>query len=175
MLSVSGHKIHGPKGVGFVYKKVLKLNRSYTGGHERGQRSGTENVPSIVGLAEAIRVSAASAAAKENVMAVKKYLAEGILREIPKTHINGPSVEEASPYVLNVSFNGLKRGASSCWRKRKYMFRLEVHAAEEKGSSVLSAMGLRRQNRGCDTFQLQQVQYCGGSGRMSASLRKNGF
>ena len=107
MLSVSGHKIHGPKGVGFLYiKKGLKVKPFiYGGGHERGQRSGTENVPSIVGLAEAIRVSAAeSAAAKENVMAVKKYLAEGILREIPKTHINGPSVEEASPYVLNVSF-----------------------------------------------------------------------
>lgn len=80
-------------------KKGLKVKPFiYGGGHERGQRSGTENVPSIVGLAEAIRVSAdESAAAKENVMAIKKYLAEGILREIPKTHINGPSVEEASP------------------------------------------------------------------------------
>lgn len=147
MLSVSGHKIHGPKGVGFLYiKKGLKVKPFiYGGGHERGQRSGTENVPSIVGLAEAIRVSAAeSAAAKENVMAVKKYLAEGILREIPKTHINGPSVEEASPYVLNVSFNGLRSEVllHALEEKEIYVSAGSACSSKKKGSSVLSAMGL---------------------------------
>ena len=147
MLSVSGHKIHGPKGVGFLYiKKGLKVKPFiYGGGHERGQRSGTENVPSIVGLAEAIRVSAdESAAAKENVMAIKKYLAEGILREIPKTHINGPSVEEASPYVLNVSFNGLRSEVllHALEEKEIYVSAGSACSSKKKGSSVLSAMGL---------------------------------
>ncbi|GFI61684.1 cysteine desulfurase IscS [Clostridiales bacterium] len=147
ILSMSGHKIHGPKGVGFFYmKNGLKVKPIiYGGGHERGQRSGTENTPSIVGLAEAVRIGLEEQAiAKENVLAVKKVLAEGIL-QIPRTHINGPDIEEASPYVLNVSFNGLKSevllhaleqdgiyvsAGSACGSRKK------------KASSVLSALGI---------------------------------
>lgn len=86
MLSMSGHKIHGPKGVGFFYmKKGLKVRPIiYGGGHERGQRSGTENTPSIVGLGEAVRLACNHMDEHlKNVMEVKRTLAEGILSEIP--------------------------------------------------------------------------------------------
>lgn len=80
MLSVSGHKVHGPKGVGFFYmKKGLKVKPIiFGGGHERGLRSGTENTPSIVGLAEAVKIDMAEMdKAVEHVKLVKKTLAEG--------------------------------------------------------------------------------------------------
>lgn len=141
MLSMSGHKIHGPKGVGIFYmKKGLKVKPFiYGGGHERGMRSGTENAPSIVGLAEAVRIGIEEQErAKENVMAVKKRLAEGILSEIPKTHINGPSIEEASPYVLNVSFNGVRS-------------EVLLHALEEKGIYVSAGSACNSKKKGTST------------------------
>ena len=148
MLSMSGHKIHGPKGIGIFYmRKGLKVKPViFGGGHERGQRSGTENAPSIVGLAEAVKIGLAEQdKAKENVMAVKKRLAEGILNEIPKTHINGPSIEEASPYVLNVSFNCLRSEVllHSLEEKGIYVSAGSACNSKKKGSSsVLAAMGL---------------------------------
>lgn len=147
MLSMSGHKIHGPKGVGIFYmKKGLKVKPViYGGGHERGQRSGTENAPSIVGLAEAVKIGIEQQdKAKENVIAVKKRLAEGILSEIPKTHINGPSVEEASPYVLNISFNGIRSEVllHALEEKEIYVSAGSACSSKKKGSSVLSALGL---------------------------------
>lgn len=148
MLSMSGHKIHGPKGIGIFYmKKGLKVKPIiYGGGHEMGQRSGTENAPSIVGLAEAVKIGLKEQEkAKENVMAVKKTLAEGILRDIPKTHINGPSIEEASPYVLNVSFNGIRSEVllHALEEKKIYVSAGSACNSKKKGSSsVLAALGL---------------------------------
>lgn len=148
MLSMSGHKIHGPKGIGIFYmKKGLKVKPIiYGGGHERGQRSGTENAPSIVGLAEAVKIGLKEQEkAKENVMAVKKTLAEGILRDIPKTHINGPSIEEASPYVLNISFNGVRSEVllHALEEKEIYVSAGSACNSKNKGSSsVLAALGL---------------------------------
>ena len=128
MLSASGHKIHGPKGVGIFYmKKGLKLKPIiFGGGHESGMRAGTENTPSIVGMAEAVRIDIAEIdVAKENVMAVKTTLVEGILNEIENVYINGPNLEEGSPYVLNMSFLGLKS-------------EVLLHALEEEGIYVSS-------------------------------------
>ena len=148
MLSMSGHKIHGPKGVGFFYmKKGLKVKPIiYGGGHERGKRSGTENTPSIVGLGEAVRLACSNMDEHlENVMKVKRTLAEGILSEIPKTHINGPSLEEGSPYVLNVSFNGLRSEVllHSLEEKEINVSAGSACNSKKKGAStVLSALGL---------------------------------
>lgn len=148
MLSVSGHKIHGPKGVGFFYmKKGLRVKPIiFGGGHERGQRSGTENTPSIVGLAEAVKIDLAEMDnASKNVMLVKKTLAQGILSEIPNTYINGPSLDEGSPYVLNVSFEGLKSEVllHSLEENEIYVSAGSACNSKKKGAStVLSALGL---------------------------------
>lgn len=148
MLSMSGHKIHGPKGVGFFYmKKGLKVRPIiYGGGQERGQRSATENTPGIAGLAKAVELAMENMdASHEKVMEVKRTLAEGILRDIPKTHINGPSIEEASPYVLNVSFNGLRSEVllHALEEKEIYVSAGSACSSKKKGGShVLRSLGL---------------------------------
>ena len=148
MLSMSGHKIHGPKGVGFFYmKKGLKVRPIiYGGGQERGQRSATENTPGIFGLAKAVELAMENMdASHEKVMEVKRTLAEGILRDIPKTHINGPSIEEASPYVLNVSFNGLRSEVllHALEEKEIYVSAGSACSSKKKGGShVLRSLGL---------------------------------
>ena len=148
MLSVSGHKVHGPKGVGFFYmKKGLKVKPIiFGGGHERGQRSGTENTPSIVGFAEAVKIDMAEMdKAVEHVKLVKKTLAEGILNSIPMTYINGPSIEEGSPYVLNIGFEGLRSEVllHSLEEKEIYVSAGSACNSKKKGAStVLSALGI---------------------------------
>lgn len=148
MLSMSGHKIHGPKGVGFFYmKKGLKVRPIiYGGGQERGQRSATENTPGIAGLAKAVELAMENMdASHEKVMEVKRTLAEGILRDIPKTHINGPSIEDASPYVLNVSFNGLRSEVllHALEEKEVYVSAGSACSSKKKGGShVLRSLGL---------------------------------
>ena len=148
MLSMSGHKIHGPKGVGFFYmKKGLKVRPIiYGGGQERGQRSATENTPGIVGLAKAVELAMENMEKSHNtVMEIKKTLADGILKEIPKTHINGPSIEEASPYVLNVSFNGLRSEVllHALEEKEIYVSAGSACSSKKKGGShVLRSLGL---------------------------------
>lgn len=148
MLSVSGHKIHGPKGIGFFYmKKGLRVKPIiFGGGHERGQRSGTENTPSIVGLSEAVKIDLAEMDyASTNVMLVKRTMAERILNEIPNTYINGPSIDEGSPYVLNMSFEGLKSEVllHSLEENKIYVSAGSACNSKKKGAStVLSALGL---------------------------------
>ena len=148
MLSMSGHKIHGPKGVGFFYmKKGLKVRPIiYGGGQEKGQRSATENTPGIVGLAKAVELAMENMEKSHNtVMEIKKTLADGILKEIPKTHINGPSIEEASPYVLNVSFNGLRSEVllHSLEESEIYVSAGSACSSKKKGGShVLRSLGL---------------------------------
>ena len=147
MLSVSGHKIHGPKGTGFFYmKKGLRVKPFiYGGGQESGHRSGTENTPGIAGLAVAVKAAMEAKGSLENIMQVKKTLAEGILRDIPRTHINGPDIEEASPYVLNVSFNGVRSEVllHSLEENEIYVSAGSACNSKKKGqSSVLKSMGL---------------------------------
>lgn len=106
LYSLSAHKIHGPKGVGalaMVGKPPLAA-RMLGGGQEEGLRSGTENMPGIVGLAEAIACFNQLNEAVEKMFALKLRLAEGLLRALPESRINGPAPELGAPHILNVSF-----------------------------------------------------------------------
>ncbi len=106
LYSLSAHKIHGPKGVGalaMVGKPPLAA-RMLGGGQEEGLRSGTENMPGIVGLAEAIACFNQLNEAAEKMFALKLRLAEGLLRALPESRINGPAPELGAPHILNVSF-----------------------------------------------------------------------
>lgn len=105
MLSASGHKINGPKGIGFLYvrKGVRLTNLIHGGQQERGRRAGTENVPGIVGLGAA----AAEASEKLEKRAVyeaelRDYMIERILKEIPYVRLNGHK-EKRLPNNVNVS------------------------------------------------------------------------
>ena len=109
MISVSGHKIHAPKGVGALYvKKGTRIkNLHLGGGQEKGLRPGTENTAAIIGFGLASETAAkAMDESFKQVSEVKKALFDGI-SELEDIYING-SLENSSPYILNVSFKGVK-------------------------------------------------------------------
>lgn len=109
MLSVSGHKFHGPKGVGFLYarKGILLTNIIYGGAQERSKRAGTENMASIVGLATAIKEATDNLEQNaEKVTAMRNRLIDG-LKGIERSRING-DLEHHLPGTLNMCFEGIE-------------------------------------------------------------------
>lgn len=106
LLSLSGHKLHAPKGVGALYvKKGIRFRPFIVGGHqERGRRAGTENVPSIVALGKAAELSQ-SHLPEENtrVRAMRDRLEKSIVERIPTVRVNG-DVESRLPNTANISF-----------------------------------------------------------------------
>ncbi len=125
LLSVSGHKIHGPKGVGFLYvdEKVKIKPVIFGGGQQSGIRSGTENVPGIAGLAKAVELIYGNLdqdAAKMYQM--KKAFVEGV-RQIDDVIVNGHPDETGAPHVVSVSFRGVRS-------------EVILHALEDKGIYV---------------------------------------
>jgi cysteine desulfurase len=106
MLSLSGHKLHTPKGVGAVYvRKGTKVNPLILGGHqEGGKRAGTENVPYIVGLGRACDLAAEHMEEEMiRVKAMRDRLEEGVLASCPDVRVNGDR-EHRLPNTVNVGF-----------------------------------------------------------------------
>lgn len=110
LLAVSGHKIHGPKGAGFlyIYEKAKIQPLLLGGGQQKGMRSGTDNVPGIAGLGVAAKkiyenLEADTARMRE----LKTYLAAE-LEKMEQVEINGPEPEKGAPHILNVSFLGVR-------------------------------------------------------------------
>ncbi len=130
LLSVSGHKIHGPKGVGFLYigEKVKIQPIIFGGGQQQNLRSGTENVPSVAGLARAAELLYNHF--DEDIMYLyqcKKHFIEGV-RKIDNIVINGLLPDEmygggTAPHIVSVSFRGIRS-------------EVLLHALEEKGIYV---------------------------------------
>lgn len=146
----SGHKIHACKGVGgLIVHKNHRLNPIvFGGGQEEGYRSGTENVPGIVGLGEAVRTYPKDGA--EQMLALKRRMWEKLQQAVPAAILNGPALDDeaCAPHILNVSLppvrsqtmlfalegNGVYVSAGSACASRK-----------QKVSGVLTAMGLSTQ------------------------------
>jgi cysteine desulfurase len=109
MLSMSAHKMYGPKGVGALYvrrrnPRVLLSEQISGGGHERGMRSGTLNVPGIVGLGKAAEICRTDMAVEsERLRGLRDYLNGELHRNLDELYING-SMEHRLPHNLNVSF-----------------------------------------------------------------------
>ncbi|MBR5152841.1 MAG: cysteine desulfurase NifS [Clostridia bacterium] len=107
LLSLTGHKFHGPKGSGALYvRKGVKLNSFITGGaQERGRRAGTENVPGIVGLGKAIELATADIPKKAAYLTQlrDRYISK-ILEQVPYAQLNGHP-EERLPGNANISFS----------------------------------------------------------------------
>jgi len=149
MVSLSSHKIHGPKGVGALYiDKSVKIRPIiFGGGQEKNLRSGTENMPGIVG------VGVASKLAQENfhenaskLMSLKKRLYEGIVSEIKDVHLNGPKIEEGAPHILNISFAGIRGEVllHALEERGIYVSTGSACSSKKKGQShVLKAIGLK--------------------------------
>jgi cysteine desulfurase len=129
LMSISGHKLHGPKGVGCLYvRKSLRLEPLLAGGgQEQGLRSGTHNVPGIAGLAKAAVLAEEQ---REDFIRRCREWKEAFIhkveKELPGVLFNGDlSPEGGAPYIISLSFPGLKS-------------EVIVHALEEKGCYVSS-------------------------------------
>ena len=111
LLSLTGHKYYGPKGAGALYvrRKKPKLPLSCQidgGGHENGLRSGTLNVPGIVGLGRAAEICAAEMPAESaRLSALRDRLLAGLERDLTGLHVNGPSGDRRLPHNLHLSFD----------------------------------------------------------------------
>ena len=139
LISVSGHKVHGPKGIGALYvKKGVHIpSLIFGGGQERGFRSGTENMPGIAGLGAAAELICP----KE--YEVRNYLRDLILDSIPDVRVNSP--EDGCSSVLNLSFIGCRAEVllHQLEQDEIYVSTGSACSSRDKGSHVLSAMGLK--------------------------------
>lgn len=111
MLSLSAHKMYGPKGVGAFYlRKGLRLeNFVHGGGQEKGRRASTENLAGIVGLGVAIeRLKERLPEEKTRLCALRDRLIDGVLSKIPDTKLNGARGDERLPNNTNFSFIGIE-------------------------------------------------------------------
>jgi cysteine desulfurase len=110
LLSFSSHKLYGPKGIGVLYKKhKLKIDPLILGGgHERGLRSGTENVPGIIGLGKAVELAMAEMEEEEmRIRPIRDRLQKGIIETIPEILINGDT-DQKLYNTLNISIKTIE-------------------------------------------------------------------
>ncbi len=149
LLSVSGHKIHGPKGTGFLYvqEKARIQPQILGGGQQNGMRSGTDNVPGIAGLSKAVELTYQNFEEKiRTLYARKDYFVRG-LKQLEHVVVNGMPVPEGAPHIISASFMGIRS-------------EVLLHALEERGiyisagsacsahkktdSATLTAMGMQK-------------------------------
>lgn len=150
LLSASGHKIHGPKGVGLLYvdEKVKIKPISFGGGQQGGMRSGTENVPGAAGFAKAVELVYQNLDQDmEKMYQLKKAFVDGV-QKMDDVVVNGCPDESGAPHVVSVSFRGVRS-------------EVILHALEDKGiyvsagsacsarkpqpSATLQAMGIEKE------------------------------
>lgn len=109
-LSVSGHKIHAPKGIGFLYvsEKIKIKPILFGGGQQRNMRSGTDNVPGIAGIGEAVRRAYENFDEKiDNMFRLKNYFIDR-LSQLENIKINSQKDKKSAPHIINASFCGVR-------------------------------------------------------------------
>lgn len=110
IMTFSAHKLHGPKGVGAIYiNKDIRMNSyNFGGGQEKGLRSGTENVPGIIGMGEALRKNNENYTQyNKHLKELKKYCVNRLYNEINDIHFNG-DMKNSAPHILNFSIKNTK-------------------------------------------------------------------
>lgn len=160
ILSVSGHKIHGPKGSGFIYiaDGIRVRPIIFGGGQQKDRRSGTENVPAIAGLGRAVREIYENHEAKiAHLYELKVHMIER-MAEVPGTHINAVgefdandhdsvsrAVRKTAPHIVSVSFDGIKAEVllHALEEKRVYVSSGSACSSNHPGiSGTLKAIGV---------------------------------
>ncbi len=170
-MSVSGHKIHGPKGIGFLYvsEKVKIKPVIFGGGQQKGMRSGTDNVPGVAGIGQAVKEAYENFDEKVKTMCeLKDYFIDNML-SIENVFVNSRKGDEGAPHIVSVSFIGVRS-------------EVMLHALEEKGiyvsagsacssnkpsvSATLKSIGLGKDALDstlrfsvCDTTTKEQIDY----------------
>ena len=149
LLSVSGHKIHGPKGIGFLYinEKVKIIPQILGGGQQSGMRSGTDNVPGIAGLGvAAAQIYKNLDENVEYMYQLKEHIAEG-LSQIEDIRINGMPLREGAPQILSISVMGVRSEVLLHSLEDKGIYISAGSACsshKRKPSATLSAMGMSK-------------------------------
>lgn len=147
LLTISGHKFHGPKGIGALYaRRGLAFPAFVIGGHqERNRRAGTENVPGIIGMGKAAEIALKNCAANSDyVRRLRDQLEQGLLQSCPDSRVNG-NRQNRLPNTLNISFKYLE-GESVLVLLDQHGICASTGSACTAGSSepshVLRAMGV---------------------------------
>ena len=172
LLSVSGHKIHGPKGVGFLYinEKVRIEPQILGGGQQGGMRSGTDNVPGIAGLGVAAEEIYRNFDKNvEHMYQLKEHMAKG-LSQMENVKINGMELREGAPQILSVSFMGIRSEVllHTLEDRRIYVSAGSACSSHKrKASGTLTAMGLSAEQkestvrlRFCEENTFEEADYC---------------
>ena len=148
LYTLSGHKIHGPKGIGaLVVRRGVRLEpRQIGGGQESGMRSGTENTPGIAGLhAAAKELIAVQSTLGGELMQKKLHLIEKFREAVPEMLVNGPEPEHAAPHIVNLSFPGVRGEVMLHALESEGVYASTGSACSSKKlkvSGVLTAMGV---------------------------------
>lgn len=172
LLTLSAHKVHGPKGVGALFiREGIKMEPLFLGGEqEKGRRSGTENVPGVAGFAQAIRLVSENLEQSANKMQIlRNQLADQIKASISEARINTP-LEDSAPHILNVSFPGIRAEVLLRHLETEKIYvstSSACNSRKKRESHVLKAMGLTENEReGAIRFSLSifneetDISYC---------------
>ena len=133
MLSLSGHKIYAPKGVGALYvKKGIEFERFIDGGHqEKNKRAGTENVPEIVALGKAAQIAEKNLEQYQNKLRnLRDYCLKKLKENVPNIHING-TMEKRLPGNINVCFENIDSS--------ELLYKLDEYGICASGGSACSS------------------------------------
>ena len=154
LLAVSSHKIHGPKGVGFLYvnEKVRILPQILGGGQQSNMRSGTDNVPGVAGLGvAAAQIYKNLDENAEHMYQLKEHIAKG-LADIDDIRINGTDLREAAPQILSISVMGVRSEVLLHSLEDKGIYISAGSACsshKRKPSATLTAMGMSKDQIEC--------------------------
>jgi len=148
LMTLNAHKIHGPKGVGALYiRKGVNIGTwQHGGGHERNLRSGTENIPGIVGFAEAVNQASSQKHIKHMTMLRDEFI-EGVEQNIPEAKLNGPRGEKRLCNNINFVFKRIEGEAIGGYLDLKNISSSTGSACSSHSlepSHVLQAIGLNK-------------------------------
>lgn len=158
LMSVSGHKIHGPKGIGFLYKRsgVRIVPTLYGGGQQKDLRPGTENVAGIAGLGLAAGMACKDIEGDMSRIFAVSDLLKNEISSLPDCYINSPEGDEWSPHIINASFVGIRS-------------EVMLHALEDKGIYVSSGSACASNKRESFSDTLQAMGF--EKERMDSAIR----
>ena len=148
LISISAHKIHGPKGIGALYvrNRINMFSLNLGGGQEHGLRSGTESTPLIAGFGEAVRISFSNMHQDIlHMQALRDYCIDALTEQIPKAVIN--SNKQGAPHIANFSLPGLPNKNVVEFLDTKNIFISSAAACKSNhahGPSMLESLGLSR-------------------------------
>lgn len=172
MMSVSSHKIHGPKGVGFLYvKEKTKIKPIiFGGGHQKGMRSGTENVPGVAAMGIAVQEAYENLEEKQSYLyKLKEAFIEGI-GKFEWAHVNGKTGRDSAPHIVSVSFENVRSEVLLHTLEDRNVFVSAGSACSSNKpavSATLKAIGVKKEYLDstvrfsfCVENTLEEVNYC---------------